>query len=214
MAQPNHESIQGFSEDSTSPNSTQVFHHVLRNVMDIKNEDEIVSISKWMKYVGYENFPYLCVDFHHELYHIHDSRGYRVDGQNYVLKFGTMNKLKLLIKWISTRMKDSTFELSAEYILALTYKKFNIFRQADMPRICSKPTSPPPPPLLTRHTPGSQTRKAFLPQPNDVFDRPDSESAEAQFDQEKVDSSPFLTFSIFFQFSQPPCSSQPSSRCG
>ena len=30
-------------------------HHVLNNVMDIKNEDEIESFSKWMTYRGYEN---------------------------------------------------------------------------------------------------------------------------------------------------------------
>ena len=46
MAQPNQESMHGSSEDSTSPNSILVFHHILIRVRDIKNEDEIVSISK------------------------------------------------------------------------------------------------------------------------------------------------------------------------
>ena len=55
----------------------------------------------------------------------------------------TMNKLKLFIKWMSTRMKDIKFELSPEYLLTLTYEEFNVFRQVDMPSMCSKPTSPP-----------------------------------------------------------------------
>ena len=48
-----------------------------------------------------------------------------------------MNKLKLLIKWMSTRMKDTTFELSAEYLIALTYEDFNVFRQKYMIRMHS-----------------------------------------------------------------------------
>ena len=88
--------------------------------MDIKNEGEIESFSKWMTYRGYENFTDLCVDFHHELDHIHDFSDYRVDGMKCALKFGTMNKLRLFISWMSTRMKDTTFELYAEHLLALT----------------------------------------------------------------------------------------------
>ena len=46
MAQPNQESIQESSEDSTSPNAIKVFHHVHNNVLKIK-EDETDSLSKW-----------------------------------------------------------------------------------------------------------------------------------------------------------------------
>ena len=120
-----------------------------------------------------------------ELNHIHD---FSEMDKNYALKFDTMNKFKLFIKWMSTRMMDSKFELSAQYILALTYEEFNVFRRADMCRMGSTPTSPPPP--LISYTPGSQTRKAFFPQLNDIFDEPDSESTETKFDLKKVDSSP------------------------
>ena len=51
------------------------------------------------------------------------------------MKFCIMNKLKLFIKWMSARMKNTTFELSPEYFLALTYEDFNDFRQADLPRM-------------------------------------------------------------------------------
>ena len=54
MAQSDFESIQDSKEDSTSLMSMEV-HHVLNNVMDIKNEDEIESFSKWMTYRGHEN---------------------------------------------------------------------------------------------------------------------------------------------------------------
>ena len=42
MAQPNQESSQESNEDSISPNSMQVFHHVLNNVLKI-DEDEVAS---------------------------------------------------------------------------------------------------------------------------------------------------------------------------
>ena len=55
MAKPDHESFQESNEDSVSPNSMQVFCLVLNNVLKI-DEDEAVSISKWMDYRGYTNF--------------------------------------------------------------------------------------------------------------------------------------------------------------
>ena len=134
MAQPNQESIQESSKDSTTPNPIQVLHHVLNNVLKVK-EHEVISISKWMKYMGYNNFTDLCVDLLFELNHVHVFSNYIVDGQYCALKFGTMNELKLFIKWMSTRMKDTTFELAAEYLLALTYEEFNVFRQEDMIRM-------------------------------------------------------------------------------
>ena len=72
-----------------------------------------------MTYRGYENFTDLCVDFHQDMDNIHDFRDYRVDGMKCALKFGTMNKLRLFISWMSTRMKSTKFELHAEGLLAL-----------------------------------------------------------------------------------------------
>ena len=48
MAQSDYKSIQESNEDSASPRSMQVYHHVLDKVMDIKNEEESESFSKWM----------------------------------------------------------------------------------------------------------------------------------------------------------------------
>ena len=61
---------------------------------------------------------------------------------------------------MSTRMKESTFELYAEHFLALTSEKFNNFRQEDMIRMTSGPTSPLPGPTtlmttFTGHTKGA-----------------------------------------------------------
>ena len=119
MAQSDYGSIQDSKEDSTSPKSMEVHHHALNEVMDITNKDDTESFSKWMTYRGYENFVDLCVDFHQELDNIHDFSDYRVDGMKCALKFGTMNKLRLFISWMSTRMKSTKFELHAEDRLAL-----------------------------------------------------------------------------------------------
>ena len=137
MAQSDYESIQESNEDSTSPKSMQVYHHVLNKLMHIKNQDEIESFSKWMAYRGYENFTDLCVDFHHELDHIHDFSDNRVDGLKCALRFHTMKKLRLFISWMSTRMKDTTFELYTEHPLVLTCEQYNDFRKEDMIRLGS-----------------------------------------------------------------------------
>ena len=45
----------------------EIYQHVLKKVMEIHNEDEIESFSKWMTYRVYENFTDLCIDFHYIL---------------------------------------------------------------------------------------------------------------------------------------------------
>ena len=50
MAHPDHKSVQESKECSTSSKSMEVYQHVLNKVMDIQNEDEIQSFSKWMAY--------------------------------------------------------------------------------------------------------------------------------------------------------------------
>ena len=80
-----------------------------------------------------------------------------------------MNKLRWFISWMSTRMKDTTFELYAENLLVLTYQDFNICGQEDMIRNSSELISPPPGPTtpmtpLTIHTSGSKKRRVFLSQ--------------------------------------------------
>ena len=76
-----------------------------------------------------------------------------------------MNKLRLFISWISTRMKDTTFEHYAEHLLALTWEQYNDFRQEDMIRLTSGPTSSPPEPTtpmitFTGQTKGSATSQS------------------------------------------------------
>ena len=93
------------------------------------------------------------------------------------MKFGTMNKVKLFIKCMSTKMKDFTFKLSADHLLFLSYEEFNVFRQADMMSMGSNPKSSPPCPTtpmtsLTSHTPGSKKRQAFSPQHDDLLHEP------------------------------------------
>ena len=111
--------------------------------MDIQNENEIQLFSKWMNYRGYDNFTDLCADFCQILHHIHDYSNYRVDGQKCVLKFGTMNKIRMFISWMTTKMTDFTIELYAEHLLTLTRCQFNKFRQAKMIRMNDMSKSPP-----------------------------------------------------------------------
>ena len=160
MAHTNHESLHESKEDSTTSKSMEAYQLVLKTVVDIQNEDEIQSFSKWMNYRGYDNFTDLCADFYHILDHIHDCSDYRVDGQECALKFGTINKIRMLISWMTTKMTEYTFELYAEHLLALTRHQFIKFRQADMIRMNDMSKSTPPEPtmpmtIFTSHTKGS-----------------------------------------------------------
>ena len=71
MAQPNSEFLQE-SKDMNSPRSMEVLQHVLQKVLDIKDEEENKSFSKWMKYRAYDNFTDICADYCHILARIHD----------------------------------------------------------------------------------------------------------------------------------------------
>ena len=119
-------------------------------MVDLQNVEETLSIKHGMSYRGFETFTD----------HIHDHSEYRMDGSRFTQKFGTMNKLRLFIKSMSTRMKESTFELYAEALLALKREQFNNVRQEDMIRMTSGPTSSPPGPTTpmttsTGHTKGT-----------------------------------------------------------
>ena len=48
MAYTNYKSLKESKKDSSSSKSMEVYQHVLKKVMDIQNEDEIQSFSKWM----------------------------------------------------------------------------------------------------------------------------------------------------------------------
>ena len=112
------------------------FHHILITVFKI-DEDEEVSFPILMEYRRCNNITDQCRDFHFELNHINDLSDYRVDRPKCALQFCTMNKLRGLISWMLTRMKDTTFELYAEHLLALTYEEFNEVRQEVMNRMHS-----------------------------------------------------------------------------
>ena len=105
MAQPNSESLQE-SKDMNSPRSMEVLQHVLQKVLDIKDEEENQSFSKWMKCRGYDNFTDICADFCHILDRIHDYSEFRADGLRSALKFSTINKIRMFTSWMGTKMTD------------------------------------------------------------------------------------------------------------
>ena len=84
-----------------------------------------------------------------------------------------------------------------------------MFRQADIIRMSSEPTAPPPGPTkpltpLTSHTPGSKTRQAFLSQHDDLLHEPVFESTkETLLDQDKFDSSQSSPFQSSFNSPEP-----------
>ena len=121
MAQPFQESIQESSEDSPSSNSIQVIHHVLNNVLKITIVDR-GSFPKWVEYMHYHNINELCGDLQFELKYIHDYSDYIVKGQNFELKFSTMNKIRSFISWMSTRKKENKFQLSSQCLLPLHFR--------------------------------------------------------------------------------------------
>ena len=117
--------------------------------------------------MDYDNVNDLCDKLQFELKHIHDLSDYIGNGQNCAQKFSTMNKIKLFISWMSTRMKNKTMHPSSEYLLVLAYEQFNDFMQAHMIRMIELPTAPPPGPniLIAPHASQSSgsKKKAFLP---------------------------------------------------
>ena len=90
---------------------------------------------------------------------IHSYSGYRVEGQQCAQKFDTINKLKMFISWVRTKIKQPR-NISSDHFLPLAYEEINVFRQADMIRMGSEPTATPGPttPMtpLTSHTSGSK----------------------------------------------------------
>ena len=82
----------------------EVFQHIINKVMNIPNEDKIQSFKPWMSYRGFEISTDMHTAFSYMLDSIHDHSEYKVDGLRFALKFGTMNKLRLLIKWMTTSM--------------------------------------------------------------------------------------------------------------
>ena len=120
MADSNHKSYQESKESSTSPRSREVLQHIINKVLDIQDEEKIQSFNQWMKYKSFQTFTELCNSYFHRLDDIHDHSEYKVDGFRFAVKSGTMNNIRLFIKWMITSIQDTTFELYAEELLALT----------------------------------------------------------------------------------------------
>ena len=148
MTQTYKHSSQGSSEKSPSSHSKQVLHHVLKNVMKIRN-DEKVPFSKWMEYMAYDNVIDLCDDLQFELKHIHNLSDNIVDEQYCALKFATMNKTKLFISWMSSRMKNKTIQLSSELSTFLPLPmNISITSASAHIRMTEVPTAPTPSPTI------------------------------------------------------------------
>ena len=101
----------------------------------ITNNEEVESFSHQMSYRGYDNFTDICVECYHILDSIHDYSEYKLNGLRCSLKFITMNKIRLFIIWMATKMTDDNFKLYAELPISLTREQFNNFRQEDMKRL-------------------------------------------------------------------------------
>ena len=87
---------------------------------------------------------------------------------------------KVVISWMLTRTKESTFQLSFHSLVSLTYQDFNKFRHKNMFRMTKVPTTQTPSttkPFL-RHTSRTKTKLASLFCYIDLFGESVRESAE------------------------------------
>ena len=114
-----HESLQRSKGMSTFI-PTEITQHVLKTVMGIMDGEQIESFSHWVSYRGFYSFTDICDHFHHISEDIYKYDEYRVNGIKYQLKFNTMYKIKMFIKWMSERMKNDSFILHDEFITSLT----------------------------------------------------------------------------------------------
>ena len=88
-----------------------------------KNDEAVESFSHWMSYRGYDSLL-IFVSFFTILDSIHDYSENKVNGLICSLKFSTMNKIRLFISWMATKMTDDNFVLYAELLISLTREKF------------------------------------------------------------------------------------------
>ena len=200
MTQPYQNSNQGSSEKSPSSHCKQVVHHVLKNVLKI-SKDERVSFSKWMDYMDYGMSMTYVMTF--SLNSDISMTSVTTLWMDNILPSNlplTMNKKKLFISWMLTRMKNKANQVSSECFLALTHEDFNDIRQAHMIRMTEAPTAPIPAPSipsapLTSQTSGSKKEQDFLPQHYDLFYEPVCESAgEIPLHLDELNSSPCSSF--------------------
>ena len=110
----------------------EILQHVLNTVLGIMHDDQIESFSHWVSYRGFYSFTDICDHLHRISEDIYKYDEYRVNGTKYQLKFNTMYKIKMFIKWISGRIKNDSFTLHDEFLTSLTREQFTDFRQEDM----------------------------------------------------------------------------------
>ena len=84
-----------------------------------------------MSYRGFDNFTDICGQFYHILDSIHDYSEYKVNGLRCSLEFSTMNKIRLFINWMATKLINDNFKLYDELLISLR-EQLNNFRQEYM----------------------------------------------------------------------------------
>ena len=160
MVHTEHKSLHGSKGMNTSI-PLEMVQHVLKTVVGIKNDEQIESFSHWMSYRGFYNFTDICDQLYHISEDIYNYTEYRVNGIKYQLKFNTMYKIKMFIKWMSERMKNVIFTLHDQFLTSLTGEQFIDFRQEDMKLLSNSRLShiEPQTPMttFTGHTKSSAT---------------------------------------------------------
>ena len=86
----------------------------------------------------------LCVDFQMELKNIHIYSGYSIEVQQYSLEFGTMNKLRMIISLVGTKMKDTPGTFHSDHLLLVNHLEFHLIRQEEAFRMTKRPTATSP----------------------------------------------------------------------
>ena len=114
----NHESFQG-SKGKNISISMEVLHF-LKTIMDIQDDEEVESFSHWMSYRGFANFTYICDTHYHILHRIQDYSDYKLNGIRCSLTFCTMNKIRMFIKQMATKLANDNLKLQGDLLTSLT----------------------------------------------------------------------------------------------
>ena len=111
----NHKSFQG-SKDTNTSIPMEILQHVLKTVMNIKNDEEVESFSHWMSYRVFDNFTDICDTLYHILHIIQDYSEYKGNQLRCSLEFCTMNKIRMFINWMATKLINDNFQLHDEFL--------------------------------------------------------------------------------------------------
>ena len=134
----NHKSFQE-SKDRNTFSPIEALQHILKTIMDIKDDEQVKCFYDWMSYRGYENFGEIFDAYHHILNTVQDCSNYKLNGIRCSLSENTMNRLRMFIKWMTTKSEEDDIQPHDDLLTSLTREQFINFKHEDMKRVYHTP---------------------------------------------------------------------------